>query len=54
MKNQIETINTLISELLETHTLMNNNGADWGGILLTELRLSMHKLVEARKLLEKF
>ncbi len=52
MKNQIETINTLINELSDKHTLLGKQGNSWNGILRADIRASMSKLIEAKKLIE--
>jgi hypothetical protein len=52
MKNQVETIDNLLNELSDKHTLLGKQGNSWNGILRTDIRASMIKLIEAKKLIE--
>ena len=55
MKNQkIESINKLIIELTEDHNSIIEHSGSTANILLTNIKNSINKLVEAKQLIEKF
>lgn len=51
MKKEINTIDSLINELSDKHTLLGKNGHSWNGIQRSDIRVAMSKLVEAKEIL---
>ena len=51
MKNEIKIIDGLIQKLSDKHTLLGKEGHSWVGLLRSELRVSMAKLIQAKEIL---
>ena len=53
MKDEIKIINNLIDKISDKHTLLGKDGHSWNGLLRCDIRFSMSKLIEAKKILER-
>tara|TARA_R110000822_G_scaffold65665_2_gene160723 strand:+ start:126 stop:305 length:180 start_codon:yes stop_codon:yes gene_type:complete len=53
MKNEIKIINNLIDKMSDKHTLLGKDGHSWNGLLRSDIRFSMSKLIEAKEIIER-
>ena len=53
MKNEIKIINNLIDKISDKHTLLGKEGHSWNGLLRSDIRFSMSKLIEAKEIIER-
>jgi len=51
MQDEILIIDNLITKLSDKHTLLGKQGHSWVGLLRSEIRFSMAKLIEAKEVL---
>ena len=51
MEDEILIIDNLITKLSDKHTLLGKQGHSWVGFLRSDIRVSMAKLIEAKKAL---